>query len=180
VRWQVHGERVLYDSDWIRLALVDVEIPGGERFEHHVVRMPNHAAGTVVHDPERGVLLLWRHRFITDSWGWEIPAGGLDPGESPAEAAGRETLEETGWRPGPLRPLVSFHPANGTSDQMFHTFVADGATHVGEPTDVGESERIEWVATSDVRRILRDGEMVDGLSVTAVSYALAFGELDAR
>ena len=96
VRWQVHGERVLYDSDWVRLALVDVEIPGGERFEHHVVRMPNKAAGTVVHDPDRGVLLLWRHRFITDTWGWEIPAGGIDPGETPE--AGRGARDARGDR----------------------------------------------------------------------------------
>jgi len=178
VRWQVHGERVLYDSDWVRLSLVDVEIPGGERFEHHVVRMPNKAAGAVVHDRDRGVLLLWRHRFITDEWGWEIPAGGMNPGETPARAAARETLEETGWRAGPLRPLVHFSPTNGISDQVFHTFVANGATYAGEPTDVGESERIEWVPVSEVRRILRDNEMLDGMSLTAVAYALAFGELD--
>jgi 8-oxo-dGTP pyrophosphatase MutT (NUDIX family) len=177
VRWQVYGERVLYDSDWVRLTLVDVEIPGGERFEHHVVRLPNKAAGAVVYDPDRGLLLLWRHRFITDTWGWEIPAGGIDPGETPIEGAARETLEETGWRAGPLRPLVSFNPINGVSDQVFHTFIADGATHVGEPTDPGESERIEWVPVNEVRRIVREGEMLDGMSMTAVSYALAFGEI---
>jgi len=177
VRWQVHGERVLYDSNWVRLALVDVEIPGGERFEHHVVRMPYNAAGAVVHERDRGVLLLWRHRFITDTWGWEIPAGGINPGETPEAAAARETLEETGWRPGVLRPLVHFHPSNGLSDQTFHTFVADGASHVGDPTDAGESERIEWVPVDETRRIVRAGEMTDGLSLTAVAYALAFGEL---
>ena len=75
MRWTVHGERVIYDSEWIRLALADVELPSGKRFEHHVVRMPYEAAGTVVDDPDRGVLLLWRHRFTTDTWGWEIPAG---------------------------------------------------------------------------------------------------------
>jgi 8-oxo-dGTP pyrophosphatase MutT (NUDIX family) len=175
VRWQVHGERVLYDSEWVRLSLVDVEIPGGERFEHHVVRMPHQAAGAIVYDPERGVLLLWRHRFITDTWGWEIPAGGIDPGETPADAAARETLEETGWRAGPVRPLVHFHPLNGLCDQVFHIFVADGAQHVGEPTDVGESERIEWVPVTELRRIVRDNEMLDGLSATGVAYAFAFG-----
>ena len=142
----------MYDSEWVRLTLVDVEIPDGERFEHHVVRMPNQAAGAIVYDRERGVLLLWRHRFITDTWGWEIPAGGINPGETPAAAAARETLEETGWQPGPLRPLVHFNPINGVSDQVFHIFVADGAHHVGDPTDVGESERIEWVPVSEVRR----------------------------
>jgi 8-oxo-dGTP pyrophosphatase MutT (NUDIX family) len=174
MRWTVHGERVLYDSEWVRLTLVDVEIPGERRFEHHVVRMPNQASGTVVHDPGRGVLLLWRHRFITDTWGWEIPAGRIDDGETPEEAAAREVLEETGWRPGALRPLIAYQPTNGLSDQRFHLFVADGATYVGEPTDPGEAERIEWVPVDDVRRIARDGEMPDGLSLTAVLYAIAF------
>ena len=169
---------MLYDSDWVRLSLVDVEIPGGERFDHHVVRMPNNAAGTIVHDRARGVLLLWRHRFITDTWGWEIPAGGMNPDETPEQAAVRETLEETGWRPGPLRALVRFNPTNGISDQTFHTFVADGASREGEPTDVGESERVEWVPVPELRRILRDNEMFDGMSLTAVAYAFAFGELD--
>src|SRR5437868_1572398 len=177
MRWRVHGERSLYESPWVNLRLVDVEIPDHERFEHHVIRVDYPASGTVVFDPDRGVLLLWRHRFITDTWGWEIPAGGMNPGEKPEAAAARETLEETGWRPGPLRPLVHFHPTNGLSDQTFHTFVADGASHVGDPTDAGESERIEWVPVDELRRILRAGEMTDGLSLTAVAYALAFGEL---
>ena len=71
MKWTVHGERMIYESPWVSLALADIEIPGGERFEHHVIRMPAEAAGTVVHDPDRGVLLLWRHRFTTDTWGWE-------------------------------------------------------------------------------------------------------------
>ena len=175
MRWTVHGERTIYESEWIRLVLTDVEVPGGARFEHHVVRMPSHAAGTVVHDAERGVLLLWRHRFITDTWGWEIPAGRIDPGEQPAEAAARETLEETGWRPGALRPLVRFQPTNGISDQVFNIFLAEGATHVGDPADPGEAERIEWVAVERLRELVRAGEMMDGLSLTAVLYALAFG-----
>lgn len=177
MRWEVHGERSLYDSEWVRLSLVDVTVPGHGRFEHHVVRVPNQASGTVIHDPARGVLLLWRHRFITDTWGWEIPAGRIDPGETPAQAAEREALEETGWRISGLSPLVAYHPANGLSDQRFHLFLATGAEHVGPPTDPGESERIEWVPVDEVAAIARQGGIMDGLSLTAVLYALAFGHL---
>ena len=60
MRWRVHGERSLYESDWVNLRLVDVELPDGNRFEHHVVRTPYEAAGVVVVDPSRGVLLLWQ------------------------------------------------------------------------------------------------------------------------
>src|SRR5437899_5095255 len=124
MRWMVHGERSVYASPWVSLTLVDVEVPGGERFDHHVVRVPNEAVGTIVTDTDRRVLLLWRHRFITDTWGWEIPAGGVDPGEAPEAAAAREVLEETGWRVADVRRQVTFHPSNGLSDQRFHIFVA--------------------------------------------------------
>ena len=173
----MHGERVVYDSEWVRLCLVDVEVPGAQRFDHHVVRVPQQAAGTVVFDPGRGVLMLWRHRFITDSWGWEIPAGRIDAGETPAEAAAREVLEETGWRPHALEPLISYQPTNGLSDQRFHLFLATGASRVGDPTDPSESERVEWVATDRVRNLARSGGIPDGLSLTALLYALAFGHL---
>ena len=176
MRWTVHGEETIYESEWVRLALTDVEIPGGDRFPHHVVRMPCAASGVAVVD-DRGLLLLWRHRFITDTWGWEIPAGRIDPGETPEDAARREVLEETGWRVGDLRRLVSYQPTNGISDQVFHLFVAAGATHVGDPTDPGEAERIEWVPVETVRRLARDGAIADGLSLTAILYALLFESL---
>jgi 8-oxo-dGTP pyrophosphatase MutT (NUDIX family) len=172
--WLNRGERVLYDSAWVKLVIADVLMPDGTQVDHHVVRMPREAAGTIMVRDGR-VLLMYRHRFITDTWGWEIPAGRVDPGESAVDAAAREVLEETGWRPRPLRPLVRYHPSNGISDQRFDIFAADGATHVGPPTDPYEAERIEWVPTAELREIIAAGQMGDGLSLTAVLYALAFG-----
>ena len=177
MRWTIHGERPVYDSEWVRLVLVDVEVPGGERFDHHVVRYPRAASGTIIRDPERGVLLIWRHRFITDTWGWEIPAGRIEPGESPEQAAMRETMEETGWRPGPLTRLGAYAPNNGSADQVFHLFTADGASHVGEPTDPSESQRVEWVETNEVRRLIGEGQVYDGMSLTGLLWALAFSDL---
>jgi 8-oxo-dGDP phosphatase len=136
--------------------------------------MPAAASGTVVHDPGRGVLLLWRHRFITDSWGWEVPAGRIDEGETPEQAAAREALEETGWRPGALRHLTTYFPHNGSSDSTFHLFAADGATHVGDPSDPSESERIEWVPLDALRAAVAAGEVHDGLSLTALLWWLTF------
>lgn len=171
MRWQTFGERTIYDSPWVRLTQVEVEIPGHGRIDHHVVRVPP-AAGTVVHDPERGVLLLHRHRFITDTWGWEVPAGRIEVDEDPAEAAAREAWEETGWRPGPLRHLATWHPSNGSSDQVFHAFVADGAEHTGDPVDPSESDRIAWLPLEEVSTLVRSGEVRDGMTFTALSRFL--------
>lgn len=172
VRWTVHGERRLYSSPWVDLSLVDVEVPG-RRYEHHVVRAPD-AAGVIVDDPERGVLMLWRHRFIGDAWAWEIPAGLIDEGESPEEAARRECIEETGWAPGPLRLLRRFAPVAGLSTQTFWVFAADSAEQVGEADPV-ESSRVEWVPHDEFRRIVVDNEVLDALTVIAALHTLAFG-----
>ena len=174
MRWTVHGERELYSSPWVSLALADVELPDGERFEHHVVRLPRAAVAVVVTDPERGVLLIHRHRFITDTWGWEVPAGRIDPGEPLAEAAARECLEESGWRPlGELEPLGSWHPTNGLCDQAFHAFRAGSAEHVGEPADAHESERIEWLSKVRVLEEIAAGRVPDGFSLTSLLLGLA-------
>lgn len=162
------------------LALTDVEIPAiGEhpavRFDHHVVRMPAPATGVVVHDDTRGVLLLWRHRFITDTWGWEVPAGKVDPGEVAADAARREVLEETGWSAGPLTHLCSYAPISGVGDHRFELFSADGATYVGEPSDPAEAERVEWVPVAELREEIRAGRVDNGLTLTALLWCLAEG-----
>jgi 8-oxo-dGTP pyrophosphatase MutT (NUDIX family) len=174
--WHHRGERVIYDSDWVRLVVADVLLPDGSQVDHHVVRMPRPAAGTIM-IRDREVLLLHRHRFITDTWGWEIPAGGIDPGEAPDEGARREAVEESGWEPATVEHLCSFHPANGLLDQEFHIFTSRDAVHRGEPVDRNEAAEVAWVAVAEVRRRLLAGEVTDGLSFAALSYAFASGAL---
>ena len=119
MKWTVHGRRTLYESDWVNLSLEDVELAEGRRLEHHVIRMPRQSVAVVVRDDADRVLLLWRHRFITDTWGWEIPAGWADPGEAAEDAARREVEEETGWTPGPLTELARYYAMPGISDLRF-------------------------------------------------------------
>lgn len=180
MRWTLHGETPIYQSTWINLTMADVEIPAASdrparRFDHHVVRSTAPAAGVVVHDADRGVLVLWRHRFITDTWGWEVPAGRVDDGESSEQAAAREVLEETGWRPGPLTHLIDYFPTNGSADFRFDLYLARGAEHVGDPSDPTESDRVEWLTVDRLREEIGAGRMVDGLSLTAVLWAVTFG-----
>jgi len=174
VRWLTHGERFVYESPWVSVALVDVEVPGVRRYEHHVIRSYD-ASATLVHEPDRGVLLVWRHRFIAGRWGWEIPGGIIDPGETPAQAAKRECGEESGWIPKEVIALGSYQPIAGSSAQTFHMFLGTGAEPVPGWDGSDETERVEWFSVERLREELRAGKFVDGLSVTTCSYALAFG-----
>jgi 8-oxo-dGDP phosphatase len=172
-RWKVHGQRLLHESDTVRLELADIELTDGTRVDHHVIRIPFEVVSIVVADPAGNVLLVWRHRFITQRWSWDVPAGKVAPGEVPADAAVRASVDETGWRPGPARLLGEYHPSPGISDQRFGIYVASGAERVAEPNP-NEAARVEWVPKARVRELIRDGQ-VDGLSLTSLLWALESG-----
>ena len=175
--WLNRGERILYDSAWVKLVVADVVMPDGTQVDHHVVRMPREAAGTIMVREGR-VLLMYRHRFITDTWGWEIPAGAVDDGETFQAAAIREAREESGWEPHTVTPLCRFYPANGVLAQTFHIFVSRDAVHRGEPTDINESTRVEWFTPAEIRDMLKQSAISDGLSFGGLTYALATKAID--
>lgn len=171
MEWKTHGERQVYTNKWVNLCLVDVQQPDGRRWEYHVVRLRHLAVAAVVNDRQE-VLMMWRHRFITNSWAWELPMGLVEEGESPEEAAAREVLEETGWRPGPIKPLIYAELTNGITDSQHYVFRADGATHEGPPTEKNESDRIEWIPLSQVRAMIDRREIVSSGSLVGLLYLL--------
>lgn len=174
--WTVHGETTLYDSPWVRLHLADVETPSGRRHEHHLVRTPTDGAGAIVIDDRGRILLIRRYRFIVDAWGWELPAGRVDPGEAPETAAAREVTEETGWEPADLTHLVTLHTTPGLADQTSHVYLARRARKVAEPTDPDEAAVIRWVALADVRSLLASGEIHDAFTMCGLLWFLTFGD----
>jgi 8-oxo-dGTP pyrophosphatase MutT (NUDIX family) len=173
--WRIYGERTVYDNPWVRLTLVDVEPPGAKRFEHHVVHLQRVAITAVVDDQDR-VLMLRRYRFVPGRWGWELPGGIVEEDEDAEAAAAREVEEETGWRAGRLTHIASFEPMIGMVDSPHEVFVAAGATYVGEPTDVEESGRVEWVPLSQIPAMIRGGELAGSGTLVALLHVLAFGK----
>ena len=170
-RWKTFGERVIYDNPWIWLGQVDVELPGGERFWHHVVRLRKAAVMALVDGDER-VLMLWRHRFVPDRWGWELPGGLVDSDEEPADAAARELEEETGYRAGHVERVASFQPMPGMLDAEHFVFVGTNPERAGDPTDLSESARVEWVPLESVPQMIDAGEIWSGGSLVALARVL--------
>ncbi len=128
--WINRGERTVYRSPWFQLNVADVELPDGRHLDHYLLRERPVVLTACLHD-QRRVQLLWRHRFIPDTYGYELPSGVVEPGEDLEAAAAREALEETGWRPGPLKHLLTVQPSASFSDAVHHAYYAESAEHLG-------------------------------------------------
>jgi 8-oxo-dGTP pyrophosphatase MutT (NUDIX family) len=170
--WRIRGERTVYDNKWVRVTLVDVEPPGVQRFEHHVVRLFRVAIGAVLDGQDR-VLMLRRYRFVPDQWGWELPGGIVNDGENPRETASREIEEETGWRPSTLRHLLTFQPMVGMVDSPHEIYIGRGAYHIGEPTDTEEAGQVAWIPLTEVPDLMARNELLGAGTLVALLHILA-------
>ncbi|MFD0209732.1 NUDIX domain-containing protein [Streptomyces hirsutus] len=170
--WKIYGERDLYDNRWVKLQLWDVEPPGMQRFEHHVVKL-QHVAITAVLDDQDRVLMMWRYRFVPQQFGWELPGGIVDSGESAADTALREVVEETGWQPKSLEHVVTYQPMVGMVDSPHEIFVGHGAEKVSSPTDIEEASHIEWVPLADIPGLMARGDLMGSGTLVALLHILA-------
>jgi 8-oxo-dGTP pyrophosphatase MutT (NUDIX family) len=166
-RWRTFGEREVYSSPDVQVRQVDVELAGGERAWHHVVRLHRVALVALVDDPGR-VLLVRRHRLVPDRWGWEIPGGPVDEAEEPTEAAARELEDSTGYRAGRVGHLITFQPMAGLVDAEHVVFVGQDPEHVGEPIVTGEVGRAEWLSLGSVPGLIAAGELWNAGSLVAL------------
>jgi len=169
--WKNLGEKPVVHTPWFRLNQADVELPGGRRLDHYVLRLPPVVLAAVL-DGEDRVLMLWRHRFIPDTHGWEIPSGIADPAEDLAAAAARETFKESGWEPQLLQPLIRLECTSGLSDSVSHAYWTRQAIRRGDPPAAFESERIDWVPLEQVPGLIAGGQIRSAVTAAVLMMLL--------
>ena len=162
----------VYDSPWCALDRHEIRLQDDRTGEYHVFRVPD--AVCVLPVTARGdLVMVWQHRHPHGRTHWELPAGRIHHGESPAAAAERELLEETGFRAGDLEEVTGFFPINGISDHFAHVFLARDCERVAEP-ELEDAERllVRTRPLAEVKRQLLEGRLHDGFTALTLFYGL--------
>jgi len=148
----------------------DVELPNGRRTTLALLKHPG-AAAVVPFVDEEHVLLLRQYRYAAGDTLWEIPAGKLDPQESPEHCALRELEEETGYSAERLTSLGHILTTPGFTDEVIHLYAAFDLKRGTLNLDADEAIETEILPFATVVTMACTGEIRDGKSVAALLRA---------
>src|SRR6266478_421807 len=148
-----------YSNDLFAVTEDHAVDPSGFEIRRAIVQHKGSAVMMAVDDSKR-ILLVRQFRLPAGRNLWELPAGRLDEGETPLQAARRELVEETGYRAKKWKKLVMFYPSPGYVAEKMTIFLATGLTEgKAEPM---EDERIEtrWFSSNELDSMLRSGKII--------------------
>lgn len=168
------GSAVVYRGTVLTLRVDDIELPSGRRSRREVVEHPGGVAVVAV-DRDGSVILVRQYRYPVRSALWEIPAGKLDPGESPRECAARELEEETGYRAGHLEEVVPFYTSPGFCDEVLYLFFAQDLAAGQDTPEEDELIETRRVRRAELDEMMARGEIRDGKTILGLFVAMSRG-----
>lgn len=175
------GSRRIYTGRVLNLDVDSVRFPDGSEGELEIIRHSGASAvipvldELTVSDPR--VVLIRQYRYAAGGFVYEIPAGRLDAGETPAGCAARELEEEAGYRAEDIVPLVSIFTTPGFTDEQIHLFTASRLTSVATRRERDEFLETVELPLSSVMAMLGRGEIPDAKTAVALLYFERFGRV---
>jgi ADP-ribose pyrophosphatase len=171
------ASQLVYQGRAVRLRVDTVRASGGRETTREIVEHSDCIAVIAV-DAEDRVLLVKQFRKAVEKELLEIPAGGIDPGESPEAAVSREMREETGYLPRRVERLGGFYSAPGYSTEYLYLFLATDLTPSQLFAEDTEGISLVRVSPEQILELISSGSICDAKSVAGLLTYLEYRKAD--
>lgn len=173
-KWTLLDSKYIIQRPWATLRLDKLQLPNGHiKDEYYVMEYPDWVNMVGITD-DGYIIFIKQYRHGTQDILLEIPAGVIEPGEDPADAARREMLEETGYVFDTIEKVCELYPNPSSTNNISHTYILRGGKEV-QDQELDDSEDIEVLKLSvaEARELLYNNEIKQSLHASALFYCLA-------
>ncbi len=160
--------QILYSGRVISLRRDEVKLPNGRKAFREVVEHPG-AVTIVPFLDEETLVMVRQYREAVSKSLLELPAGTLRAGESPAECASRELVEETGYEAKQLDNLIDFYVAPGYSTERIYAFVGRQLSQRAQSTDEDEFIDVVEVPLKECFEMIKGNEIMDAKTICSLA-----------
>ncbi len=169
--WKTLSTREIYQNKWMRLREDIAEMPNGKTTLYGVCEF-GQCVGVLPFVDEDHVRLVRQYRYThKENHRWEMPTGGIRPGESPEAAAQRELMEEAGYRAGRLIWVNTYYTTKCVTDEIGHLYLGYDLAAAELPPDETEFFEQATLPFDEVLRLVQISEIRDSMTVIAVLHA---------
>ena len=177
-KWKTASSRQIYQNKWMRLREDQVELPNGRTTIYGVCEF-GECVGVLPFVDDEHVAMVRQYRYVhQENHRWEMPTGGMRPGESSEQAAQRELMEESGYRAGRLLWISTYHTSKSVCLETAHLFIGRDLTAAEAPPDETEFFERAVLPFDEVQRMVATSEIRDGMTVIAVLHAARLRALE--
>ena len=165
--FKVTGSRRIHQGRVINLRVDTLDVGDGRTVDREIIEHPGAIVVAALDDRGR-VLMVRQYRHAAGESLLELPAGTIEPGESPAATAARELQEETGFRAQELMLAGGYYSAPGFCTEFLHLFIARQLAPHRLPGDSDEDITVEPVELSTTRHLILSGQIKDAKTIAGL------------
>lgn len=159
----------LYQGKMINLRIDTVELPDQKYSKREIIEHPG-AVAVIPITEDNEIVMVRQYRKSVEQYLLEVPAGKLEIGEEPLECAGRELLEETGYRSDNIEFLFKIFTSPGFSNEVINIFLAkDLIKDIAQP-DEDEYIEVKKYGIDELVKMIEEGEILDAKTISAILY----------
>jgi ADP-ribose pyrophosphatase len=169
--WKTLNTREVYRNPWMKLREDIAEMPNGRTTIYGVCEF-GECVGVLPFVDDDHVVMVRQYRYVQkENHRWEIPTGGVHPGESVEAAAQRELMEEAGYRAETLTKISTYYTSKSVCDEIAHLYIGRNLEPATLPPDESELIQVATLAFDEVLHMVLTNEIRDSMTVIAVLIA---------
>ena len=169
--WKTLSSRPVYQNPWTSVREDIAEMPNGKTTIYGVVEC-GQCVGVLPFLDDQHVVLVRQYRYVFgENDRWEMPTGGVKPGETLIEAAQRELREEVGYEAGELEQISTYYTSKSILQEIAHLYIGRNHLQVQALPDETEFLEVETFPFDRVLQMVLESEIRDSMTILAVLYA---------